>query len=124
MNCPKCTGAMKQVDFQGIIVERCSQCYGLWFDEFEQDRLKEHKGSEVIDQGDVTLGTKYNTVDQIQCPRCTTLLTRMVDLRQPHIWYESCPVCYGTFFDAGEFTDFKHETLGDLFRRIGLKGRD
>jgi 4a-hydroxytetrahydrobiopterin dehydratase len=31
----------------------------------------------------------------------------MVDAKQPHLWYEACTECYGIFFDAGEFKDFK-----------------
>ena len=124
MNCPKCQNLMKQVDFEGIVVERCSQCLGIWFDEFEPERLKALSGSEIIDTGDTTLGAKYNPIDHIFCPHDHAPLTRMVDVQQPHIWYESCPVCYGSFFDAGEFTDYKHQTIGDILRRIGLKARD
>ena len=36
--------------------------------------------------------------------------------KQPHIWTETCPVCFGSFFDAGEFRDFKQETLSDLVK--------
>jgi len=35
--------------------------------------------------------------------------------------YEYCPVCHGTFFDAGEFTDFKQETVLDFIKKIFLK---
>ena len=49
---------------------------------------------------------------------------RMADRRQPHIWYESCKVCYGVFFDAGEFTDFKEETLLDWFKGVIKGDRD
>jgi hypothetical protein len=45
----------------------------------------------------------------------------MTDHHQPHIHFESCTVCYGVFFDAGEFRDYKEQTLGEsigrLFRR-------
>jgi Zn-finger nucleic acid-binding protein len=40
----------------------------------------------------------------------------MVDAAQPHIWVESCPVCHGTFLDAGEFTDLKERGLRELLR--------
>jgi Zn-finger nucleic acid-binding protein len=43
-------------------------------------------------------------------------MVRMVDAAQPHIWVESCPVCHGTFFDAGEFTDFKEHRIGEILR--------
>jgi hypothetical protein len=34
---------------------------------------------------------------------------------QKHIQYEACAE-HGMYFDAGEFTDFKYETLMDIFR--------
>ena len=48
-------------------------------------------------------------------------MIRMVDAQQSHLWFESCTSCYGVFFDAGEFRDFKNlnlvDRLRDLFRR-------
>ena len=43
------------------------------------------------------------------------------DPDQAHIWYEICHD-HGMFMDAGEFTDFKHESLLDHFRSL-IKGR-
>ena len=40
-----------------------------------------------------------------------------VDPNQPHIWYEVCNE-HGMFLDAGEFTDYKYETLLDKFRDL------
>jgi Zn-finger nucleic acid-binding protein len=42
-------------------------------------------------------------------------MLRMVDAQQPHIWYETCEECGGSFFDAGEFRDLKrHNFLGRI----------
>ena len=41
---------------------------------------------------------------------------QMVVAGQPHIAYESCGVCHGVFFDAGEFRDFREETFGERLR--------
>jgi Zn-finger nucleic acid-binding protein len=46
------------------------------------------------------------------------MMIRMVVNGQPHIWYEGCPVCHGTYFDAGEFKDFKAETFIDTVKAI------
>jgi Zn-finger nucleic acid-binding protein len=50
-------------------------------------------------------------------------MVKMVDARQPHIRYESCSVCYGVFFDAGEFRDYNKETVLDFFRALFAKER-
>jgi Zn-finger nucleic acid-binding protein len=45
-------------------------------------------------------------------------MIRMVDRQQAHIWFESCPICYGNFLDAGEFRDLTSHTVADIFRRL------
>jgi len=37
---------------------------------------------------------------------------------QFHIKYESCPICYGTFFDAGEFRDLKENSVLERFMHM------
>lgn len=43
------------------------------------------------------------------------------DWKQTHIWYEICRQ-HGIFMDAGEFADFKNDTLLDVLRGL-IKGR-
>ena len=118
MMCPKCISPMVKVTFGCIEVDRCTDCQGLFFDEFEKELLRKLNGADTLDIGDVKTGREFNKVDRINCPRCTSLMIRMVDLEQPHIWFEHCTVCGGSFFDAGEFKDFKEETLGDFFKDL------
>ena len=118
MNCPKCSAAMEKVQYQSIEVDRCTDCKGIWFDMLEHEHLKALEGSEEIDIGDPKVGKESNIVDHIDCPVCDTRMIRMVDGRQPHIWFESCTVCYGVFFDAGEFRDYKQENILDFFKDL------
>jgi uncharacterized protein len=124
MNCPKCNAAMEKVTYEGVEVDRCTGCQGVWFDFREQQQLKNVKGAAAgIDVGDPAAGQKMNEVGKINCPRDGVLLTRMVDLKQPHIWYEACPHCYGVFFDAGEFKDYSRKTLVESVRDLFVKER-
>lgn len=123
MQCPKCSSEMEVVQFESIEVDRCIGCQGIWFDEFEAEDLKKIKSSEVIDCGDPKVGAQQNANDRIDCPKCHTQMIRMVDNKQPHIWYEGCVVCYGLFFDAGEFKDYKKETILDFFKDLRTKER-
>ena len=43
-------------------------------------------------------------------------MEKKTDEHQTHIWFEACPECGGMFFDAGEFTDLKYDTLMDRIR--------
>lgn len=118
LNCPKCQGDLEQVVYANVEVERCVACKGIWFDSLEAQKLKEIEGSESLDIGDPETGSKFNAMGDINCPKCRTKLTKMVDLKQSHIWYEKCPVCYGVWFDAGEFKDYKEENFLDAIKDI------
>lgn len=129
MQCPKCEAVMHLIEYGGISVDRCSQCNGLWFDMLEHEHLKALEGSESIDIEDPrgALGKQGAKVKDdripIDCPVCSIPLLRMVDREQPHIWYEACATCFGVFFDAGEFRDFKEKTVLDFFRDLLAKER-
>lgn len=125
MECPKCSGALQPVVQDNIEVDRCVQCGGLWFDMLEVDRLRKAKGSATaIDTGDAEVGEQKNEQGKIECPRCHTPMIRMVDMQQHHIWYESCSVCYGKWFDAGEFKDLQQQSVVDFFRDLFTRERE
>lgn len=72
----------------------------------------------VLDVGDPRIGSSLNNLQSVSCPEGHGLLTRKRDANQRHIEFEVCPECHGIFFDAGEFTDLKHETLLDKLRTL------
>jgi Zn-finger nucleic acid-binding protein len=103
-------------------VDRCKQCHGIWFDAAEDSALLKHAAT--VDTGSAETGAKFNSVDRIRCPVCpNSMLLRMVDPVQPHIWFESCPTCHGRFFDAGEFRDLAELTMADLLKRFKTVAR-
>ena len=114
---------MVKVTFAGVEVDRCAGCQGIFFDELEKDQLLKMKGADAIDIGEAKVGREFNRVDRIDCPRCGGRMIRLVDLDQPHIWFENCTICGGSFFDAGEFRDLKQHTLVDFFKDLVVKER-
>ena len=123
MNCPKCEAEMARISYRTIVVDRCTGCKGIWFDMLEAQHLKEIAGSEAIDTGDRQVGKEYDKIGDINCPKCHVKMLRMVDPQQPHIHFENCATCYGLFFDAGEFADFKEETVMDFFKDLFARER-
>ena len=122
MQCPKCDAAMEEVTYgKDMTIDRCTSCKGIWFDLGEAEMLKSKWMSEFIDSGDPVIGKEYNKVVDINCPTCGKEMDKIADPAQPHIWYEVCQE-HGMYFDAGEFTDYKYETLMDKFRDL-IKGR-
>lgn len=43
MRCPKCGGGMEERDLQGIKVDQCAQCQGIYFDRGELELLMESR---------------------------------------------------------------------------------
>ncbi|KLV03585.1 hypothetical protein ABT56_18465 [Photobacterium aquae] len=122
MKCPKCHNPFEHITTAMGDIERCSACKGLWLDSYEIEDMKPL--AKDIDIGHKSLGKRFNEIDKVECPVCpNNPLLRMVDAKQPHIWYESCPTCKGRFYDAGEFTDLASVDLTDFFKRFLVKAR-
>ena len=118
MQCPKCQSPFEKITYADIEVDRCTDCQGLWFDLLEKEDLVRIEGSESIDIGSDQVGRQYREVRDIDCPQCAEPMIPMVDKDQDHIKYESCPICYGAFFDAGEFRDLKEHTVLERFTEM------
>ncbi|HEX4909181.1 MAG TPA: zf-TFIIB domain-containing protein [Permianibacter sp.] len=122
MNCPKCHAAMDHVHLNGIEVDRCSGCKGMWFDTGELDAMRAIDDSEMLDLGSPALGQAFNGQHDIDCPRCEdiALLTRRIN--GGSVTVEQCPRCRGSFLDAGEFTAYKYRgmfaPLRNLYTRL------
>jgi Zn-finger nucleic acid-binding protein len=114
---------METVEVEDIQIDRCTKCGGLWFDEFELSDLTAKAGSETVDTGKADKSTQHSPA-RLSCPKCSTSMLRMVDAQQPHIWYETCEGCGGSFLDAGEFRDLKRNNLIGLIKDVivELKG--
>jgi Zn-finger nucleic acid-binding protein len=123
LQCPKCEHGMTEVSHGDVTIDRCSHCQGLWFDTDEAHQLKIIEGAETLDTGDATEGWKWDSRANIDCPRCGNAMENSADPKQKHIWYEVCHE-HGMFMDAGEFTDFKDESLLDFFRGLIKGDRD
>ena len=126
MDCPKCKGEMQEHTtrtLQGeVAIDRCNDCGGLWFDNGEAEALKDDWMSEFLDSGDPTVGKTFNENTEANCPRCGEKMDAINDPDQQHIQYEVCEE-HGMFMDAGEFADFKNETLVESFMKVINKAK-
>jgi len=115
---------MEALDYEGVEVDRCKDCKGIWFDVGERDLLRDKDAAVAIDTGDPCKGRQTNEIDRYRCPRCDGGMMRMADPQHAHIWYEECTSCRGSFFDAGEFSDLAQDTIADFFRQLAKSKRD
>lgn len=111
----------------GKTVDRCDRCHGLFVNRnalamLERDWLFWPKSdSHSIDSGDPAIGKRFDEVGAIDCPACSVRMAAISMPEQLHIWVEQCPSCDGIFFDAGELTDLRYDTMRDWLRDF-LKG--
>jgi len=126
MKCPKCDGNMKERKLHilhgKINLDQCERCEGLWFDKGEAETFKEEWRSDFVDSGSPNVGKQYNEIRDINCPRCGKAMEQINDPKQRHIQYEACAE-HGIFMDAGEYTDYKYETLVEKFQNVIAKVR-
>ena len=96
---------MEQVELEGVTVDRCENCHGLWFDAGELNDLKQSGRVAELDTGKTRTGKNHDHIDDYPCPRCGGEMLALVDKDQTHIWFETCKDCHGSYFDAGEIRD-------------------
>jgi len=109
---------MEAVDYQGVEIDRCKSCGGIWFDVGESVWLRNRDAAAVIDTGDPSQGRQNDDIHRYRCPRCAGGMMRAVDPQHEQIWYEECTSCRGSFFDAGEFTDLTQDDVSSLVTRL------
>jgi Zn-finger nucleic acid-binding protein len=116
--CPKCNVPMQGVEVEGTQVDRCPSCEGLWFDALEERDVRAKESVDKLDPPGAQAKAGRNEQKHVNCPRCHSQMIRLLDRHTREVWYESCPICYGKFFDAGEFRAIQPRTLGEVLRSL------
>jgi gluconokinase len=116
--CPKCNAPMQSMVVDGTTVDRCTACEGIWFDALEDRDVRSREGIDSLDPEGAQSAAGRDAQRRVECPRCHTPMIRMLDRRTREIWYESCPICYGKFFDAGEFRAIQPRSMMDALRAL------
>lgn len=118
MKCPKCLGTMEPVLFNDVEVDRCTKCYGLFFDHLEKETLRKMEGAELLDVGDEFVGARFNEILDVACPKCEQKMQHVVHTDPFEIKFECCSSCKGIYFDAGEFRDYLEDEIYEQFQEI------
>ena len=118
MQCPKCLGTFEPIVFNDVVVDRCINCKGLFFDHLERETLKKMEGAQLIDDGDEYVGARYNEILDVPCPKCKTKMEAVIHNEPFEIKFEHCPSCKGNFFDAGEFRDYLDDEIFSQFQDV------
>jgi len=122
MGCPKCAGKLQKKTVEGIEVDSCFVCEGIWFDacELEEVIKRDSKDFNFIDVGKEEYDGKEaaflkNELDakKSKCPRCTdgTLLVKSEYKGKNKINIDVCPKGHGVWLDGGEIEEIRKRDL-------------
>jgi len=132
LNCPACGSPMMVVERQGIELDYCSGCKGIWFDSGELKLLSMALGVEIELPDWSKLPEAQTSEKYRRCPRCDKKMRKnMVG----EVLVDRCPNGHGLWFDGGEMGRFVDqqitgvgagearviEFLGETFH-VGLRG--
>ncbi len=101
MNCPKCRiDQMKAETFEGIEIDRCPSCKGMYLDKGELKGMIAKKMGNTADT--LNFSSTSDQMDAVpgHCPRCDL---DMVVVKGPgDVKVDVCRQCGGAFLDQGE----------------------
>ncbi len=118
MNCVKCSSPMKTFEVEGIEIDQCPKCSGIWCDPGEYEKLLKIKNSEKLLDRSKKVEEHNDKVGF--CPRCGGQKYMVqVSSVNPRIKIDKCVKCNGLWLDGGEFEvlqiDEVMSTIENLF---------
>jgi Zn-finger nucleic acid-binding protein len=123
MNCPNCNATLVAAKRDGIDMETCASCNGMWLTRQELEALED----EAFDLGDGEKGTMVfeSTADTRKCPECSKRMNsfqyRFYDLAM-----DFCGDGHGFWLDAGEdrrVIELMKKEEADLERKVLAESR-
>ena len=104
IDCPGCGTTMEKKTFDGITIDQCPACSGVWFDRNElEEALKKKKPINIdtaIPSSLKTQQQQYNL--QRTCPRCGKTMASKQYQEVSRVIIDICRF-HGCYLDAGEF---------------------
>lgn len=110
MKCPRCRGDLSQEKYEGVVVDKCPSCNGLWV---AGSRL-----AQIIDIREKTFSieeiAEYNKLHEqhhglvneassaVACPECGTKMTQNHYNYAAEVLIDRCPNGHGIWLDQGE----------------------
>jgi|SRR6185503_6347554 len=101
--CVKCTSILDRASFEGLEVDLCPRCGGLWLDRGEITRASRLPESEIARLRGLLVESggppPLPSTHLRPCPACNGSLSEVL-LGNVHVDY--CSSCHGIFLDRGE----------------------
>lgn len=113
MKCPKCQApSLRTHTVEGVQIDRCERCGGIWFDASELEALVRMKR---VSLASIRKGPGREELNQKRgyCPRDGDALLRAYSASDRDLILDTCPRCRGLWLDGGELDELL-KTLGSL----------
>lgn len=111
VNCPTCHQSFDQETYEGVTIDVCSKCKGVWLDRSEVDQILKNrkngfKSSEVVSVNRLCGSTgvaKEEESRQLNCPKCTNSPMKTFNYNYSSgIIVDRCSKGCGVWLDADE----------------------
>jgi uncharacterized protein len=110
VKCAGCEAGMQEFVLDGVTIDRCDRCGGVWLDAGEADDLvkKEPEGKDAMRAVKYELLRKWKVAaseprpTERTCPRCDEHLARVNYKDVPGVQVDKCPKDCGLYLDRGE----------------------
>lgn len=102
MQCPKCkTHQLNEKSFKkgSLILDRCEQCRGIWFDQGELNEVLKKKSAHYFEVPKIALEN-----DNCRCPKCNVGLYEFC-YPGTVVFIDMCKSCGGVWLDSKEWTE-------------------
>jgi hypothetical protein len=121
MNCPKCKGELTPFDFQGLNLDFCEECSGIWFEKGELAFYTETSD----DIPDFQSALKRAVITHSACPQCrSTQLVETPFMDSSDLKIDICPSCQGIFLDNHELPKVEALSAGrEVLTKVGRAAR-
>ena len=127
-HCPVDDFTLAVENYEGVEIDRCPHCRGVWLDAGELEAVQDNQESDFrdvpgskLDMVTAAVGmAKAASEVERNCVRCNSGLTRKEYAPSSQIMIDNCPKGHGMWLDAGELSRlqqfYENETdLADIF---------
>jgi Zn-finger nucleic acid-binding protein len=131
MDCPRCNLMLRRTDYEGVEVDMCDNCWGVWLDSGEMEAVIDSRDMSFSDaerkhflesrSGLPAMGPS----DPINCPVCGKPMDVIHSDVGLHIMVDRC-VYHGVWLDSGEIkaiqavAEDSRKFYNLVFKKLGL----
>ncbi len=110
-HCPRCDVGLASLVKNGVTIDSCARCRGLWFDGGELERALDvttkGKTAEEVEELRDDLPRRASPIERgsLACVRCREAMERRQIVPKMGVVVDVCPT-HGIWFDGGEWEQF------------------